>query len=230
VVTSADEGCATEVCFPPTLLRRLRSPVSELSPVVGQMPASAETSIEAVGTYIRTREPDPLRRVKALHDWVAAHIGYDVAAKDAVVHPGDFFSVDTASGCSETPWPDKAVLAECVFARRRGICSGYANLLVALGKVTGDPIVYEHGGGFVTDGVETGHAWNSVDIAGHHVVIDATWDAGYIDIDGSFHKRFSSEYFRLSGERLGAPGDEPPPLISLAATHDDALQNRNRRH
>jgi transglutaminase/protease-like cytokinesis protein 3 len=192
------------------------------------MPASAETSIEAVGTYIRAHEPDPVRRVKALHDWVAGHIGYDVAAKDALLHPEYFFSVDTASACSATPWPDKAVLAECVFARRRGICSGYANLLVALGKVTGDPIVFEHGGGFVTDGVETGHAWNSVDIAGQHIVIDATWDAGYIDFDGSFHKHFSSEYFRLSGQHLAASGDEPPPLISLAPVDHDALQNRNR--
>jgi transglutaminase/protease-like cytokinesis protein 3 len=193
------------------------------------MPASAETSIDSVGEYIRAHERDPVLRVKALHDWVAAHIGYDVAAKDAVVHPEDFFSLDPASACGATPWPDKAIFAECVFARRRGICTGYANLLVALGKVTGDPIVYEEGGGFVTDGQETGHAWNSVDIAGHHIVIDATWDAGYVDSGGAFHKRFSSEYFRLSGERLVARDDDAPPLVSLAPAGDDPLQNRNRR-
>jgi hypothetical protein len=95
--------------------------------------------------------------------------------------------------------------------------------------VTGDSIVYEHGGGFVTDGVETGHAWNSVDVAGHHIVIDATWDAGYVDSGGVFHKQFSSEYFRISGERLAASDDEAPPLITVAPVDDDSFQNRNRK-
>ena len=46
-------------------------------PVVARMPASAETSIEAVGQYIAQRVLDPIERIKALHDWVADRIAYD---------------------------------------------------------------------------------------------------------------------------------------------------------
>jgi hypothetical protein len=157
-------------------------PPPELSALVATMPAEAQTSIRAVGTYIRAHEADPIRRVKALHDWVAEHIAYDTAESK----------------------PDGSWEASYVFEHRRGVCAGYARLLVALGEVTGDPIEYVAG---------DGHAWNVVEIAGFRIVIDATADAGYVD-GGVFHRQYSSRYFKLAGQRpLVSPGEEPP-LIS----------------
>lgn len=133
---------------------------AELHPVVVSMPKTAETSIAAVGKYIADRERDPVQRVKALHDWVADRIFYD--------HPG----------IADGSYP-RLQSAETVFKRRAGVCAGYANLLVALGKVTGDKIRWIPGHSRDPDGgVDgAGHAWNAVEIKGAWYLLDATWNS-----------------------------------------------------
>ena len=51
---------------------------AEVHPVVVDMPREVEVSVASVGKYIAERETDPMLRVKALHDWVADRIAYDV--------------------------------------------------------------------------------------------------------------------------------------------------------
>jgi transglutaminase-like putative cysteine protease len=171
-------------------------PPPELSPLVADMPVDSERSIADVGTYIRSHEPDRLRRVRALHDWVADRIAYD------------------AEVLERYPWKagDDDVLAEHVFARRRGVCAGYANLLVALGEVTGDPIEYRSS----NEAYSQPHAWNTIDIDGLVIWMDATWDAGRVE-DGKFHKRFSSQYFQVGGEHPWSFLDTMRPVISRGA-------------
>jgi len=109
----------------PTLADPTKYPFpATLHPLVTSMPAEAEVSIESVGTYIATREPDPVLRVKALHDWVADRIAYDTP--NYLAH-----TIPQADGN-----------AQAVFRSRIGVCAGYAKLLAALGKVTGDEILY----------------------------------------------------------------------------------------
>jgi len=133
---------------------------AELHPVIVAMPKSAETSIAAVGKYIAARETDPVQRVKALHDWVADRIYYD--------HPG----------IADGSYP-RLQAAQTVFKRRAGVCAGYANLLVALGKVTGDKIRWIPGHSRDPDGSVdgAGHAWNAVEIKGTWYLLDATWNS-----------------------------------------------------
>jgi hypothetical protein len=178
----------------------LSMPPSSLSPIVASMPPEVESSIGSVGRYILNREPDPVRRVRALHDWVADRIAYDVRALD---------------GKPSKPY-DAEMSPLRVFERRLAVCTGYANLMVALGDVTGDPIVFVHG---------DQHAWNTVDIFGHRISIDATSDAGYIEA-GVFHKKFRSEYFKLAGESTLIPFDQEPIVWRYdgrATSRDDVL-------
>lgn len=147
-----------------------------LHPVVAQMPREAETSIEAVGRYIREREPDPVLRVKALHDWVTDRVAYDVAALRA------------------PRIPYEAGDARAVFQSRKGVCAGYAHLLSELGKVTGDEIVYVVGDARSSDAPLAGepHAWNAVKLHGAWYLLDATWDAG--SVSDEFKKGYSTDY------------------------------------
>src|SRR6185503_16173663 len=85
------------------------------------LPASAETSIASVAQYIAQRETDPWMRVKALHDYVADRVSYDVEALRSKTYP-----------------PQDA---QTVFRTRRSVCAGYANLLAALGAAAGEDIV-----------------------------------------------------------------------------------------
>ena len=68
--------------------------------------------------------------------------------------------------------------AASVFASRRGVCEGYARLLVELGRLTGNRIEYVTGEVREENGelAPVGHAWNAVEIRGAWYLIDATWD------------------------------------------------------
>ena len=133
-----------------------------------------ESSIAAVGGYLREQFPDPKLRTKALHDYVVMRLHYD---EDALVaaQAGDYEKVPSQE-------------AEEVFARRSAICEGYARLVVALGKEAGLEIAYVTGyirdaQRRVTDGpdLETtlegySHAWNAVKLDNQWYLLDATWD------------------------------------------------------
>ena len=56
---------------------RLALPAT-LHPAVAALPADAESSIASVARHIAQRESDPWMRVKALHDYVADRVSYDV--------------------------------------------------------------------------------------------------------------------------------------------------------
>jgi transglutaminase-like putative cysteine protease len=155
-----------------------------LHPAIADMPASAEQSIDSVAAYLREREPDPYLLAKALHDYAADRIAYDVPSYRAGNIP-----------------PQNA---EKIFAEKKGVCAGYAKLLVALGKAAGVELVYVVGqsrdmGGNV-DG--QGHAWNAVRIERKWYLVDATWDAGYVNGD-TFTKQYKSDYLLTPPEIFG---------------------------
>ncbi len=179
--TTAPSGTSTATPPPPPPSAPGAAPPypmpAQIHPVVAAMPHEAETSIEAVGRYIAEREHDPVQRVKALHDWVADRVAYDVPALRA------------------PRIPQSAGDARAVFASRKGVCAGYAHLLAELGKVTGDEIVYVVGDARSSDAPLAGepHAWNAAKLGGAWYLIDATWDAGSVGGD-DFTKRYSTAY------------------------------------
>lgn len=148
---------------------------ARLHPAVAAMPKSAETSIQTVAAYIAAQDPDPYGRVKAIYDWLASRISYDVAALMAFqIPPQD---------------------AETVFRQRTGVCAGYANLFKALADKLGIPAVYVTGDTRTITGelAGVGHAWNSVEIGKKWYLVDATWGAGYVD-GNRFVRRYTPAY------------------------------------
>ncbi len=144
-------------------------------PKVTGMPASAQVSIESAGTYLKEQFPDKKQRVKAIHDFVALRLTYDMDAL-AKINAHDY---------ANTP----PQTAEAVYARRGGVCEGYARLMVAMGKASGLEIAYVTGwirdasrrltptGDTVKSGLEGAlHAWNAVLIDEEWLLIDTTWD------------------------------------------------------
>lgn len=69
---------------------------------------SEETSIKSVAEYIKQQESNPYLRIKAIHDYVASRITYDVEAYEGGIQP--------------------AQDANTVFHTRKAVCTGYANL------------------------------------------------------------------------------------------------------
>jgi len=129
-----------------------------------------EENIESLGAAIRARTSDQVERVRALHDWVARNIAYDVTGKDDPAAR----DVDPAE----------------VFARREGVCAGYSRLLAVLGRAADADIR-------LVDGTTPAgpHEWNEVMVDGVLEPIDVTWDAGYLDASGHFRRQYSTKYF-----------------------------------
>lgn len=159
-----------------------REPVASF---VTNMPESDETSIESVALAITAKEPDPVRRLKALHDWVATRLRYDRAHEaappsvtplatfwepDAARTPATAFSMQTYG-----PYPPAADL---VFHSRIGVCGDYASLLSELGKYAGLDVKYVTGYARSWGASDQGyHAWNVAHVGDQYLMIDATWDS-----------------------------------------------------
>lgn len=152
-------------------------------PVVMGMTAADESSPEAVARYISARVTDPFERVKALHDWVVTRLKYDHDSVTGVRKPQN---------------------ARAVFDGRMGVCEGYARLMVELGRLTGDRVVYvigevreEHGALMPVH-----HAWNAVEIRGAWYLLDATWDDPS-SADGSDEQSYRTEYLFIPPQVAG---------------------------
>jgi transglutaminase-like putative cysteine protease len=173
--------------------------VAELHPAVLSIPASVETSPEAIGRHLAAVEPDPKLRLKAAHDYVADRIAYDAVA------------------LAEGRYPDQS--ATTVLANRIGVCAGYANLLAEIGTAAGiETIVVRGDARTGADGFgDGGHAWNAARLGHEWVLLDATWDSGHVS-GREFEKEYSTEYLMA-----------PPAAFGLTHLPDeDRWQLRNQ--
>ena len=182
-----------------------------LHPAVVALSPADETSIEAVAQALAKAEPDRARRIKALHDYVADRVAYDVAAYRA----GTYGPQD----------------AESVFTTRTSVCAGYANLLAALGEAAGEEIVVVGGDARGLDGGLSGegHAWNAAKLDDRWVLLDATWNAGYVDAT-QFYKRYGTRYLMSPPEAFGTthfPDDPKWQLRAEPISRGDFLRQPN---
>jgi transglutaminase/protease-like cytokinesis protein 3 len=176
---------------------------TDVHPAVVNMPASAETSIDAVAKYLAAREKDPLMLVKALHDWVADRIRYERQTVDTSnVGSGQWFNPTAANpittfALSETPLEQPS--ADRAFLSRKGVCGDYAMLLTELAKHTGNHdidirYVTGYARSFAVNGDEEGyHAWNVAHVKGQAYMVDATWDAGTGE-GARFQRAYRTDY------------------------------------
>lgn len=161
-----------------------------------------ETSPEAVGRYLAAHEHDPWHLARAVHDYVADRIAYDVPSyRSGNIPPQD---------------------AETTFRTRLSVCAGYAALFKAVGTAAGltVEVVRGHARHSVADGMGERHAWNAVKLDGRWYLVDTTWDAGGVD-DAGFHKRYGTFYFLTPPEVFFAmhfPVEERWQLLPVART------------
>ncbi len=153
-----------------------RWPLEErVHPAITAMTAQDERSIESVGAYIRAHASSELDRAKAVHDYVATRVSYDVPALTGHRPPQD---------------------SDTVFRTHMGVCEGYARLFHSLAGEVGLTSRY-----LVGDARDAGdpaegepHAWNAVQIGDAWYLLDPTWDSGGLR-NGAFEAHYSTLYF-----------------------------------
>ena len=93
-----------------------------------------------------------MEKTKAIHDWVAKNIAYDVAQLDSK-QPREYSAVETLHNKS-------------------AVCNGYANLTAALNRAIGIKAQVAYGTVTHEDGTKVEHAWNETFIDGSWISQD----------------------------------------------------------
>lgn len=131
---------------------------------------SDNEEIVALAKDITKDATGDLAKVKAVHDWVAKNISYDTE---------DFFK-DLG----------KSQDAYSTYKNKTAICQGYADLTAALLRAVGikakviGGVALGYGMPNSWDELKTtasNHAWNEALVDGNWIILDTTWDSGYID-------------------------------------------------
>jgi hypothetical protein len=143
--------------------------------LLASMPADVETDFASVARYIAEHEANPYQRVRAIHDYVAQRVAYDVEG----LKPGKYPSYEPKD----------------VFDRRMGVCAGYANLVQAMVDAIGGKAIVV--AGFSREASSTlgngDHVWNAVELDGQWYLLDVTWDAGTVN-EGRFQRGYRTDY------------------------------------
>ncbi len=144
------------------------------SALAQSVPVAYQTGYASVARYIASREQDAFERIKAIHDFIALRVDYEVPVDHAHLPPSE---------------------PEVVFTRRRAVCAGYARLFEAMVKEIGGQAIYISGDArFATDDAAgASHAWNAVEIEGRWYLVDVTWDAGVLS-GGRFERRYRTDF------------------------------------
>lgn len=151
------------------------------TPIVGD-------EVEVLSAKIVASHREEKGKAKAIYEWVAKNITYDIAA---------FLSNDL---------PNPAPLN--VLATKSGVCEGYARLYVALAEAAGLEAVMVPGfsKGFSPDDggrkIEADHAWCAVKFDGSWHLLDPTWGAGHIDETKQFVSSYSTDWFDTPPEQF----------------------------
>ena len=156
----------------------------EPHPALATMPQSAKTDLARAAQWLVAQDPDPIQRVKLIHDFIAMRVAYDAPSYVA----------------GEYPPQD----AETTFRTSLSVCAGYANLFHAMAQEVGIESRVVVGDTRKPDGNISGegHAWNAVRIESKWYLVDVTWDAGTVR-GTEFTRRYRTAYFLTPVEIFG---------------------------
>ena len=163
----------------------------QIHPAITRITSKDEKSIKSVAQYIAEQETNPYLQVKAIHDYIITKVTYDLDVLTTGRRP--------------------AQDAKTVFFTHKGVCEGYANLFLALGKEIGLNVVYIKGKirkdlaplDLIPESFRllkpnydwTLHAWNAVEVEGNWYLVDTTWD-------DNNSNRYSADYLMIPAEAM----------------------------
>ncbi|GAB3798438.1 hypothetical protein GCM10028868_20890 [Virgibacillus kimchii] len=152
---------------------RIQHEVTDIPDQRGLLPSrgieSDHPSIMAKAEEITDGLTSDREKARAIYQFVAQHVAYDVEKAEA-----DIFNIDDSA---------LSTLESGV-----GICQDYAFLATALFRSIGMEAHYVEGY------AGERHAWVEVMVDGDWLEMDPTWGAGYVQ-DGEFHFHYNEDYF-----------------------------------
>ena len=157
---------------------------------------------EALAQQLTAGLTDPTEKAAAIYDWITHNIAYDVKLYEEVVS-GRWKRRSYTPAELQEVWDDRI---RNTLKKRRGVCDNYARLYQRMAESVGLNCAYVTGyakpNGLRANTLGQTHAWNAVEIDGEWKLVDATWGAGSLKMDGKFHQDFRPGYFFSRPESL----------------------------
>lgn len=146
------------------------------------IPENLTSSTTGISAYIKEHFSTDTARIRAIFDWVATNINYDIAK---------FLNKN-----------DKVQPIADVLRTRLAVCVGYADLfneLCSLCNIHSMVISgYTKQKGVVCT---VSHAWVAAELDHKWYLFDPTWAAGYVN-GNKFTKAYSTKYYKLSPDLM----------------------------
>lgn len=162
--------------------------VANIPSTFDHLTGDPENYLRRLVDYLIDNEPDPVVRLKNIHDWIATHISYDAQSYFSHSVPTQSWYLTLETG--------------------RAVCQGYAELFSTMLTMAGfqNRIItgYSRGYGYnplARESIRSNHAWNAVYLTDGWYLTDVTWDSGYVD-GSSFHRRYNTSYFLLPPQKM----------------------------
>lgn len=139
--------------------------------------------------------------MKAVFDWIAENVSYDVARAKAIQNGEVSYRFKDFDGYREM----KRDRLEKVMKKNKGVCEDYSTLFDAMVQELGyRSYVIE---GYTKDergklNSSIGHTWNAIHYKGKWRLYDATWAAGYVENDSKFIKRYNAKWYDIDPEAI----------------------------
>jgi hypothetical protein len=150
-----------------------------------QTPAACTSSPTQLAQYLTAPYARDQDKARAIFSWIAYHISYD--PKPPVAH--------VTRAALQAP--------QQVLERRKAVCQGYANLFRALCTKAGLEARVVSGLSRQTGfGGIGGHSWNAIYLDGAWKLLDVTWAAGSVDLEGRHLQTFRDAFFLMPPEKF----------------------------
>lgn len=151
---------------------------------------------DLVDSIIKGKTSD-YEKVKAIHDWIAANMWYDL--DDSEGRSKGWASCPIHSDYRYFPHMPLSITEKdflCTFECGRGVCEDYANMTGVFLEVAGIPVVVARGAAAYNRVV---HAWNEAYVDGRWLIFDTTWGSGnrYRFGEYSEQKPVTHKYFDI---------------------------------
>lgn len=151
----------------------------EIEKYVKEVPKSETLDIETLSKYLKKGAKTKKEIVTRIYFWIAENIEYDIDAFN------NKRQID--------------VSAIATLENRKSVCAGYSRLFKAICDNAQIKCViiegYAKGEGYKGESLsETNHDWNAVKLFDKWELIDSTWGAGGLILNGEYFKSWCSRY------------------------------------
>lgn len=174
--------------------------------VMNNFPDRRGESTADISNFIKTHFQNDSLRVRAVFDWVTAHIDYDVAGMNQAA-----------------PYKTTESALAYVMANRRGVCQGYATVFAQLCREMNITAQLVGGEAYVPAFNNSGaHAWVAAKVNGNWWLFDPTWGAGYVN-QGHYVRERNYDEFHPDPASYATdhlPSDPLWQLLSGPLTYD----------